>query len=70
MQGLEAYSKQHEEVLKSIGVGYEDVLAKGRILALLTLASQSDVLTFAAIRVSAESKSQKRCFCTLKGIST
>ena len=51
-QGLEAFNKQNGEVLKSIGVSYEDVLAKGRILALLTLASQSDVLTFAAIRVS------------------
>lgn len=52
MQGLEAFSKQHGDVLKSIGVSYEDILAKGRILALLSLASQFQVLSFAAIRVS------------------
>ncbi|EIE26574.1 hypothetical protein COCSUDRAFT_52386 [Coccomyxa subellipsoidea C-169] len=52
VKGLEAFNKQHGEVLKSVGVSYEDLLAKGRILALLSLASQSDVLTFAAIRES------------------
>ncbi|KAK9916454.1 hypothetical protein WJX75_002820 [Coccomyxa subellipsoidea] len=56
VKGLEAFNKQDGEVLKSIGVSYEDVLAKGRILALLTLASQSDVLTFAAIRDSLDLK--------------
>ncbi len=64
MQGLEAFNKQHGEVLKSVGVSYEDLLAKGRILALLSLASQSDVLTFAAIRVSWHSHATWR-FCSL-----
>ncbi|CAL8466885.1 g6421 [Coccomyxa elongata] len=52
VKGLEAFSKQHGDVLKSVGVSYEDILAKGRILALLSLASQSQVLSFAAIRES------------------
>jgi hypothetical protein len=50
-QDFETFNKQHGGTLDGLGLTYDAVFAKARILALLSLASQSNELTFAAIKV-------------------
>ena len=51
-QEYEAFARQHGEVLASVGIAPEAALAKARMLALLSLASRSNELSYAAIKAS------------------
>ena len=51
LQELDNFIDKHPEVLESTKVPAEDIRAKARILALLSLASQHNELSFAAIKV-------------------
>ncbi len=51
-QEYAAFAKEHGEVLSGIGITPEAALAKARILALLSLASRANELSFGAIKVT------------------
>lgn len=52
LQEYDSFVKKHPEVLDSIKVPAEDIRAKARVLALLSLASQHNELSFTAVKVT------------------
>ena len=51
LQEYDSFVKKHPEVLDSIKVPAEDMRTKARVLALLSLASQHNDLSFTAVKV-------------------
>ena len=52
VQEFDGFMEKHPEVLDTVKVPLEDIRAKARILVLLSIASQENELSFAAIKVS------------------
>ena len=51
VQDFDGFVESHPEVLETVKVPLEDIRAKARILVLLSIASQENELSFAAIKV-------------------
>ena len=51
LQEYDSFVKKHPEVLDRIKVPAEDIRTKARVLALLSLASQHNDLSFTAVKV-------------------
>ncbi len=51
VQEFDGFMEKHPEVLDTVKVPVEDIRAKARILVLLSIASQENELSFAAIKV-------------------
>jgi hypothetical protein len=52
LQEYDSFVKKHPEVLDSIKVPAEDIRTKARVLALLSLASEHNELSFTSIKVN------------------